>query len=184
MHSDWKILSAKKRKVMKWITELRESESNEKLQYRVSTELNRLLSELNMMTEDKFKVIGQVKQMGHALKTISMEIDKDIQELKKGMNSAEAGSSKEPRDASQHTKLDEEPGPSKLAENSEDNPDEVDEKKRKKNQKRNEQRQHKAEMERQRGYEEDASRENYNMWVPPNDQSGDGRTTLNQKFGY
>lgn len=59
MHSDWRILSAKKRKVMKWIAELRQSETNEnmeKLEFRVSTELNRILDELNMMTEDKCKV--------------------------------------------------------------------------------------------------------------------------------
>ncbi|CAG9768766.1 unnamed protein product [Ceutorhynchus assimilis] len=64
------------------------------------------------------------------------------------------------------------------------NSEETDEKKRKKNQKRNEQRQYKAELEKLKGYEEDASKEDYNMWVPPTDQSGDGRTDLNDKYGY
>ncbi|XP_050312267.1 prolow-density lipoprotein receptor-related protein 1 isoform X2 [Anthonomus grandis grandis] len=59
-----------------------------------------------------------------------------------------------------------------------------DERKKKKHQKRNEQRQLKIEIEKRKGYAEDASKENYSMWVPPTDQTGDGRTSLKEKFGY
>lgn len=58
------------------------------------------------------------------------------------------------------------------------------EKKKKKNQRRIQQRQEKAEIEKRKGYEEDAAKEDYNMWVPPTGQTGDGRTSLNEKYGY
>ncbi|KRT80012.1 hypothetical protein AMK59_6439 [Oryctes borbonicus] len=58
------------------------------------------------------------------------------------------------------------------------------EKKKKKNQRRIQHRQEKAEIEKQKGYEEDAAKEDYNMWVPPAGQTGDGRTSLNDKYGY
>ncbi|XP_050509875.1 kanadaptin [Diabrotica virgifera virgifera] len=59
-----------------------------------------------------------------------------------------------------------------------------DQRKKKRNQRRIHQRQGKQEQEKQKGYEDDASRENYSMWVPPSGQSGDGRTNLNDKYGY
>lgn len=58
------------------------------------------------------------------------------------------------------------------------------EKKKKKNQRRIQQRQEKAEIEKQKGYEEDSVKEDYNMWVPPAGQTGDGKTSLNDKYGY
>lgn len=60
----------------------------------------------------------------------------------------------------------------------------VEEKRKKRNQRRIQQKQEKAEIEKQRGYQEDAAKEDYNMWLPPQNQSGDGRTSLNDKFGY
>lgn len=33
-------------------------------------------------------------------------------------------------------------------------------------------------------YDQDIHSEDYSTWVPPKDQSGDGRTNLNDKYGY
>lgn len=58
--NDWKFLSAKLKKVMKWAAEVEQNESsNDKLQHMVSTELSRILAELNQINEDKFKVLCQ-----------------------------------------------------------------------------------------------------------------------------
>ncbi|XP_012265159.2 kanadaptin [Athalia rosae] len=57
-------------------------------------------------------------------------------------------------------------------------------KRKKRNQKRMQQRMDKAEKEKQKGYQEDKFKEDYSMWIPPQDQTGDGKTNLNDKFGY
>lgn len=33
-------------------------------------------------------------------------------------------------------------------------------------------------------YDQDVHSEDYSMWLPPQGQSGDGRTSLNDKYGY
>lgn len=33
-------------------------------------------------------------------------------------------------------------------------------------------------------YDQDVHSEDYSTWLPPQDQSGDGRTSLNDKYGY
>ena len=32
--------------------------------------------------------------------------------------------------------------------------------------------------------DEDIHADNYSTWVPPSDQAGDGKTSLNEKYGY
>ncbi|KAG5888520.1 hypothetical protein JTB14_009572 [Gonioctena quinquepunctata] len=212
MHVDWKMLAAKKRKVMKLILDLRHCEPNERLEHKVSSELNRILMELNAMTQQKYKVIGEVKKMGNEIRTISSAIDKDFKQYKRDIETNTGAESSNMvsgypilSDNSQGSKKNDENSSSLEDEGastssagcqtselgSSRSPDDImdcdevtDEKKKKKNQRRIQQRQEKADVERRRGYEEDASRDDYSMWVPPNDQTGDGRTTLNDKFGY
>lgn len=33
-------------------------------------------------------------------------------------------------------------------------------------------------------YDQDIYTDNYSMWVPPQNQAGDGKTSLNEKYGY
>lgn len=73
--------------------------------------------------------------------------------------------------------------PNEIEKNSEDVKKE-EEKRKKKNMRRIQQRAEKMEVEKVKGYEADFSKEDYNMWVPPQNQTGDGRTSLNEKFGY
>lgn len=106
--------------------------------------------------------------------------DKDQESPQKKLKSAET----EPSTSKQHTPKVQ----NKIHEESDDEDTEttqnIDSKKRKKNIKRIKQRQEKEEIEKKKLYEEDALKEDYNMWVPPQNQSGDGRTSLNDKFGY
>ncbi|XP_057318502.1 kanadaptin [Microplitis mediator] len=57
-------------------------------------------------------------------------------------------------------------------------------KRKKKNMKRTQKRAEKAAKESKKSYDEDIHSVDYSTWVPPSNQSGDGRTSLNDKFGY
>lgn len=159
MQIDWKTLSAKRRKVQKLISDLKNGGHDEKLEHKASIELNRILTELNAMMDSKYKVINTVTKVVGEIKSImTEEMSKDC----------EASSSQQ----------------TETENNSDEHSFEESEKKKKKNQRRIQQRQVRAETDRQRGYQEDTSREDYNMWVPPDNQTGDGRTNLNERFGY
>ncbi|XP_043280168.1 kanadaptin isoform X2 [Venturia canescens] len=57
-------------------------------------------------------------------------------------------------------------------------------KKKMKNMKRMQQRAGKVVKEIQKGYGDETFDEDYSMWLPPQNQSGDGKTSLNDKYGY
>lgn len=57
-------------------------------------------------------------------------------------------------------------------------------KRKKRNLKRTQHRALKAEKEKIKSYEDEKFKDDYCTWVPPEGQSGDGKTSLNEKFGY
>ncbi|XP_033225490.1 kanadaptin [Belonocnema kinseyi] len=57
-------------------------------------------------------------------------------------------------------------------------------KRKMRNSKRTKQRALKAEKEKIKSYEDEKFKDDYCTWVPPEGQSGDGKTSLNEKFGY
>lgn len=165
MHINFKILAAKKRKVMKLISDLKNCESDDKLEHKISAEFNRILQELNTMSEEKTKAIGKVRKMGSEIRNISQEINKEFKEYQKEMEAKHSEKEKQ-------------------KDMPDDEADNDDDKKKEKNERRNQRRQEKAEVERRRAYEDDAGRDDYSMWMPPKNQRGDGRTDLNDKYGY
>ncbi|VEN60461.1 unnamed protein product [Callosobruchus maculatus] len=163
MHLDIKTLAVKKRKVTKLLTDLKNSKSNEKMDQEVSMQLNNVLNDLKSMCK-------QESIVAEGTKIIPDPENKDA----KGSGEVKPFKLKARLLPQQHGE-------------DEDSSDEEctnDEKKRRRNQRRIQQRQMKADKEKLKGYSEDAGKEDYNMWVPPTDQSGDGRTHLNEKFGY
>ncbi|CAG9859222.1 unnamed protein product [Phyllotreta striolata] len=204
MDVDWKILFAKKKKVFKLIADMKRAGPDEKTKHRVSSELTRFLLEISSMTKEKCRAVEKVKKIAKEMKIISETIVKDFIDseetpVEKDSNKMEAEEEEEAK-CSQVSSSNAPVNDSSPPNDASNSPDSSlnaleeqcesaengnnDEKKKKKNQRRTQQRQEKIEQERQRGYEEDAYRENYCMWVPPDDQSGDGKTNLNDKFGY
>ena len=57
-------------------------------------------------------------------------------------------------------------------------------KRKKRNVKRSQHRALKAEKDKIKSYEDEVDNDDYCTWVPPEGQSGDGKTSLNEKFGY
>nr|CAI5846373.1 unnamed protein product [Callosobruchus analis] len=164
MHLDVKTLAVKKRKVTKLLTDLKNSKSNEKMDQEVSMQLNNILNDLKSMCRQESVVAEGTKIIP----------DPEIRDPK-GSGGVKS------------FKLKARLLPQQPMEDEEDSSDEEctnDEKKKRRNQRRIQQRQMKADKEKLKGYTEDAGKEDYNMWVPPTDQSGDGRTHLNEKFGY
>ncbi|GAB6031709.1 hypothetical protein CHUAL_009458 [Chamberlinius hualienensis] len=54
----------------------------------------------------------------------------------------------------------------------------------KKSEKRKESQEKKVNKKAKLNYEYDSENPDYHMWMPPDDQSGDGKTKLNERFGY
>ncbi|XP_076253695.1 kanadaptin isoform X2 [Rhynchophorus ferrugineus] len=172
LQTDWRILSAKKRKVLKLMSDLRKSMNNQSLKNKVSLELKRIMEELDAMTVEKFKVVKKVHKMGDVLKNISVEIGKEITELSK--------TSQQPASLYDNPT----PGTSSSSGMEPMESEGESSRSRDKLKRKEEKRKREEEFKKQRGYEEDAKKDDYCMWVPPTDQSGDGRTALNDKLGY
>lgn len=151
---NWKIVNEKRRQIKKILSELRSNENNPQLEQKISLELNEILKELNNMTKK------EQKETKPTLAEIS--------------SASEVTDNLKPETSERESC------------GSQDNPETAEdaEKKRKKNQRRIQQRQSKVATERQKGYKEDSAKEDYNMWVPPQGQTGDGKTSLNEKYGY
>lgn len=194
MNLDFKILSAKMKKILKLMLDMEREDRDSNLEHRISSELKRLISEISSIKEQKCKDRETVKKVVNEVQNVTAAILKDLRvpqfedeemsspvRLEDGIDVISAASESVNTNISPVDVLPEN-NSSNVVGSSSNNLDEN--KKKKKNQRRIHQKQEKVEQERQKGYVEDASRENYCMWVPPNDQSGDGKTNLNDKYGY
>ncbi|CAH2003793.1 unnamed protein product [Acanthoscelides obtectus] len=163
MHLDIKNLTVKKKRVTKLLSDLKHSKSNEKMDQDVSMQLNNILNDLKSICKQESTVSENMKIIPDAVNK-DAKVTSDVKPFKLKSRSLPQQQMEE--------------------EISSDEGGTNDGKRKKRNQRRIQQRQMKADKEKEKGYNEDAQKEDYNMWVPPTDQSGDGRTHLNVKFGY
>lgn len=174
--TDKRMIMARNRKVQKHIHNLIENYDSHNL-LRISKELQRIFHEIQDIVEKEHMVYAKIRILGVKIELVCSEMFKEVRRLaekeKKGLSSTSA-SSKQFNKASLQL---EDEHDTKVTE-------EELEKRKKRNQRRIQLRKEKAEIEKQRGYQEDARKEDYNMWLPPDNQTGDGKTSLNDKYGY
>ncbi|KAK5650215.1 hypothetical protein RI129_001244 [Pyrocoelia pectoralis] len=174
---DKNLIMAKNRKVKKHIDDLLESYDEDYL-LKISKELKRLYLEIQSTAEMEDEVFSKFRILAAKINLISKEILNHINEYKE-KNSKKLSELTEDCESERILNFEED-----AEENGKQWSAEELEKRKRKNQKRNQHRKEKCEIEKQRGYKEDEQKEDYNMWIPPKNQTGDGRTKLNEKYGY